>query len=505
MRFEKWQALGNDYVIVEEPIEQELVRRDLRPPHRRRRRRRARARTLAEAGLRRAAADLQPRRLGGRAVGQRRPRGDHVPASPRLDRRAPVLDRDDRRRDPADDPRRADVPRRHGSRRPRRRRSWSRGRRGQELRIGNPQFAIHVADPRRARGARPRRRGAADRDRCALPGPHERLVLDAARARRDPRADLRARRRRDAQLGHRRDRRRGRPRAARRRLPGDGASSTAASSSSTSARICTSTSPAGRCPSSRGEWSSVLTPSRASFRARPADDRPRLGRASSTPGIPAPVLGDQPRRGRRPQRGNEDALRGVGIEPVTTVIADLAAPPADVADAYLRLHLLSHRLVPPARASTSTASSACCRNVAWTSLGPVAVDRLADVRLRVRAARRPSRRLRRRQVPAHDRLRRAVRRAHRRRRPRPPRRAPRRGHDGDARGLLQLQRRHARSLDGRRPDQRRRRHRRRHRRRRLGLDHGHAVGRRHRRDLARRPRSRAATARPSRATPATAS
>ena len=35
---------------------------------------------------------------------------------------------------------------------------------------------------------------------------------------------------------------------------------------------------------------------------------------------------------------------------VLTVIADLGAPPADAHDAYLRLHLLSHRLVAPARA-----------------------------------------------------------------------------------------------------------------------------------------------------------
>ena len=41
-----------------------------------------------EPGLRGAAADLQPRRLRGRAVGQRRARGDPVPAPPRLDRQA---------------------------------------------------------------------------------------------------------------------------------------------------------------------------------------------------------------------------------------------------------------------------------------------------------------------------------------------------------------------------------------------------------------------------------
>ena len=102
--------------------------------------------------------------------------------------------------------------------------------------------------------------------------------------------------------------------------------------------------------------------------------------------------------------------------------------------------------------------------------------------------------LRGRQVPPDDRLRAAHRRTHRRRRPGAPRRPPRRGHHRDARGLRQLQRRHARRLDGRGPDQRRRRRRRRLRHRRRRLDHGHPVRRRqgdhlHRRALpARRQR-----------------
>src|SRR4051812_2572893 len=63
---------------------------------------------------------------------------------------------------------------------------------------------------------------------------------------------------------------------------------------------------------------------------------------------PQPVLAAEP----IPVEGLQgepatDEVRGVRIEPVTTVIEDLAAPPADTADAYLRLHLLSHRLVVP--------------------------------------------------------------------------------------------------------------------------------------------------------------
>ena len=94
MRFEKWQALANDYVIVEaseldggEPSAGARARA-VRPPHRDRRRRRARPRAARRAGLRRAAADLQPRRLGGRAERQRRAPGDPLPAPRRLDRRA---------------------------------------------------------------------------------------------------------------------------------------------------------------------------------------------------------------------------------------------------------------------------------------------------------------------------------------------------------------------------------------------------------------------------------
>ena len=56
-----------------------------------------------------APADLQPGRVRGRAVGQRRARGDPLPAPPRLDRLRHVLDRDGRRGDPPDD-HRPDAP-----------------------------------------------------------------------------------------------------------------------------------------------------------------------------------------------------------------------------------------------------------------------------------------------------------------------------------------------------------------------------------------------------------
>jgi 2,3,4,5-tetrahydropyridine-2-carboxylate N-succinyltransferase len=91
---------------------------------------------------------------------------------------------------------------------------------------------------------------------------------------------------------------------------------------------------------------------------------------------PAPVPGLAP---------YADDLRGVVVEPVTTVVEDLAAPPADVPDAYLRLHLLSHRLVRPHGVNLDGIFGVL-PNVAWTSLGPVDVARIEEVRLRCRTS-----------------------------------------------------------------------------------------------------------------------
>jgi 2,3,4,5-tetrahydropyridine-2-carboxylate N-succinyltransferase len=74
----------------------------------------------------------------------------------------------------------------------------------------------------------------------------------------------------------------------------------------------------------------------------------------------------------------------VRIEPCAGRI-DLDVPPADAADAYLRLHLLSHRLVPPHGVNLDGLFGVL-PNVAWTSLGPVDPAALGDVRLRAHAA-----------------------------------------------------------------------------------------------------------------------
>jgi 2,3,4,5-tetrahydropyridine-2-carboxylate N-succinyltransferase len=99
---------------------------------------------------------------------------------------------------------------------------------------------------------------------------------------------------------------------------------------------------------------------------------------------PEPVLAGEPVPvDLGPERS--DDIRGVRIAPVTTVIADLGAPPADVADAYLRLHLLSHRLVRP-RGLNLDGVFGVLPNVAWTTLGAVDVAQVTAARLRARAA-----------------------------------------------------------------------------------------------------------------------
>ncbi len=103
---------------------------------------------------------------------------------------------------------------------------------------------------------------------------------------------------------------------------------------------------------------------------------------------PAPVLGSQPDGAKAPAaliaaEGN-DELRQVRREVVAAEIT-LDQAPAGTADAYLRLHLLSHRLVRPHGLNLDGIFAALPNN-AWTSLGPVPVDEIEQVRLRTRAA-----------------------------------------------------------------------------------------------------------------------
>jgi 2,3,4,5-tetrahydropyridine-2-carboxylate N-succinyltransferase len=100
---------------------------------------------------------------------------------------------------------------------------------------------------------------------------------------------------------------------------------------------------------------------------------------------PQPALGAEPADVYGLQAAEtEGKLRGVRIVSVTTVIDDLDAPPADTADAYLRLHLISHRLVRPHGISLDGIFGVL-PNVAWTSLGPVDIAQVTATQLRCRA------------------------------------------------------------------------------------------------------------------------
>lgn len=79
-----------------------------------------------------------------------------------------------------------------------------------------------------------------------------------------------------------------------------------------------------------------------------------------------------------------DRARGVTVVAVRTGIADLAAQASDAHDVYLRLHLLSHRLVRP-RSLNMDGVFGHLSNVAWTNFGPCPVEGFEATRVRLRA------------------------------------------------------------------------------------------------------------------------
>ncbi len=81
------------------------------------------------------------------------------------------------------------------------------------------------------------------------------------------------------------------------------------------------------------------------------------------------------------------ALAGMRTEVVQVYIESLADPPKDVADAYLRLHLLSHRLIRPHQANLE-GTFALLPTVAWTSAGPCLPNQVGELRLVERSASR---------------------------------------------------------------------------------------------------------------------
>jgi len=100
---------------------------------------------------------------------------------------------------------------------------------------------------------------------------------------------------------------------------------------------------------------------------------------------PAPALGalqGAPDANLTALVGRDD-VRGITRELVSLEI-DLSVAPQDAKDVYLRLHLLSHRLVKP-HGQSLEGIFGLLANVVWTSSGPCAVDGFEKVRAGLRA------------------------------------------------------------------------------------------------------------------------
>jgi 2,3,4,5-tetrahydropyridine-2-carboxylate N-succinyltransferase len=99
---------------------------------------------------------------------------------------------------------------------------------------------------------------------------------------------------------------------------------------------------------------------------------------------PAPALGalsGTPDSALNELVGSDD-VRGVTRELVSIEI-DLSEAPKDAKDAYLRLHLLSHRLVKP-HGAVMDGIFGLLANVVWTSHGPCAVEGFEIVRAKLK-------------------------------------------------------------------------------------------------------------------------
>ncbi|MFD6893334.1 2,3,4,5-tetrahydropyridine-2,6-dicarboxylate N-succinyltransferase [Rhodococcus sp. NPDC060086] len=110
--------------------------------------------------------------------------------------------------------------------------------------------------------------------------------------------------------------------------------------------------------------------------------------------FPAPTLGEYTETGTTRLEGKDipsdlallagtDEARDVNQVAVRTTVADLSKAPVDAHDAYLRLHLLSHRLVQPHGINLDGVFGLLA-NVVWTNYGPCAVEGFELVRSRLR-------------------------------------------------------------------------------------------------------------------------
>jgi 2,3,4,5-tetrahydropyridine-2-carboxylate N-succinyltransferase len=101
--------------------------------------------------------------------------------------------------------------------------------------------------------------------------------------------------------------------------------------------------------------------------------------------FPAPVLGPLTSTpdGSLQALAKPDDVRGVTREVVSLEI-NLDEAPKDARDAYLRLHLLSHRLVAP-HGQSLDGIFGLLSNVVWTSQGPCAIEGFELTRAKLKA------------------------------------------------------------------------------------------------------------------------
>ena len=101
--------------------------------------------------------------------------------------------------------------------------------------------------------------------------------------------------------------------------------------------------------------------------------------------FPAPQLGALPASvpSELTTLVGKDDVRAITREIVSLEI-NITEAPKDAADAYLRLHLLSHRLVKP-HGLALDGIFGLLNNVVWTSFGPCAVDGFELTRARLKA------------------------------------------------------------------------------------------------------------------------
>ncbi|GAB3031532.1 2,3,4,5-tetrahydropyridine-2,6-dicarboxylate N-succinyltransferase [Nocardioides flavus (ex Wang et al. 2016)] len=103
--------------------------------------------------------------------------------------------------------------------------------------------------------------------------------------------------------------------------------------------------------------------------------------------FPSPVLGatDGDAPAELTALEGDDGARGVRREVRLVEIADLDAAPTSTEDVWLRLHLLSTRLVKPHGLNLDGVFG-LLTNVVWTSAGPCAVEGFEATRARMRAS-----------------------------------------------------------------------------------------------------------------------